>query len=269
MTQGASISRVRIRNRIQQRWYAPALLLLLVPLSSAAEVFQAVLDNPNQRFHEVHEPEVNVSGHVIVGVMTESVSAALVMNSVGISNAASAGGKVCLKVISRDGAYRSQNDYRIDAPPAATVYLPYRSGMKRVLASYLDEGTAIAVAATTGACADSDNASFLLPAQLDQGEGTLASDNVAVLVNGFDATDVFYRIGDLDSGDLHDCPYIEEGRHTAFNFVCNIPFSQLTAAASLQIEISREVYGRELEPIRIDLLLPSIDANSASPRELK
>jgi hypothetical protein len=219
-----------------------------------ADVFRAELANPDQRFHEVHEPEVNVSGNVIVGVMTASVARAVLDNALGVRNPALDGANVCLRVTSRDGAYRSENEYRVSAPADAPVQLPYRSGMKRILTEYAQRPGAIAVSVTRGSCAQSGSANFLVPSQLGRQGAALKTGDITLLINGFDATDVYYHVTGMPPTELRDCRYIEEGRRTAFNFICEIPAALLAAAGPpLRMEIVREVYGRELEPLEVEL----------------
>ena len=92
-----------------------------------------------------------------------------------------------------------------------------------------------------------------LPAVLNKKRSKLEWDSLLIYVNGFEATDVFYRIlGTPDNTD-HGCEYIEQGRHTAYNFSCNIPSKELPESGTLKIEIAREVYGRELPSTTIHL----------------
>lgn len=238
----------------RQRCLPILFLFLAVQNVVASDVLKAELVNQDNRFHEVHEPEVNVSGNVVVGVMTTSVSAALIENSVGILSPNAGTTKVCLKVTSRDGAYRSQNEYSVEAAAPTVVYLPYQSGMKKIVRRYAGQKGAIAVSATYGECAKSATADFYLPAKLDQDNATLVADNVSVFINGFDATDVFYNVAGQSTQATYDCHFIEEGRHTAYNFVCEIPVELLYGSGSKEIAIFREVYGRELGSIAIRLM---------------
>lgn len=245
----------RQRNKAFGRrlaWAAGIALLVMEP-GMTADLFRAELANADQRFHEVHEPEVNVSGNVIVGVMTASVAGAVLDNTLGVRNPAVEGAKVCLRVTSRDGAYRSENEYRVSAPADAPVQLPYQSSMKPVLTEYTQQPGAMAVSVTRGSCAQSASPHFLVPSQLDRQRAVLRTGDVLLLINGFDATDVYYHVNGTPPNELHDCRYIEEGRRTAFNFICEMPTDLLAAGPPLRMEIVREVYGRELEPLEIEL----------------
>ena len=229
-------------------------LLLAMPPAVCDEILQAKLVNKDNRFHEVHEPEVNVSGNVIVGVMSASACKALTDNSLGIQSYQTGDVKVCLKVTSRDGAYMSRNEYSVNVAAPSVINLPYQSGIQDVVDAYAEHQGAIAVSATIGECDQSATADFYLPAKLDQGSATLKNGSLSIYINGFDATDVFYHIAGTGPDEIFDCNYIEEGRHTAYNFSCEIPGDRLAGPGPREIEISREVYGRELQPVTVRLL---------------
>ncbi|MEA2081105.1 MAG: hypothetical protein U9P00_14900 [Pseudomonadota bacterium] len=235
----------------------PVLALILVTQPAVSgEFLEAKLNNENNKFHEVHEPEVNVSGNVVVGVMSTSAGDALREDSLGIQSSETGDKKICLKVTSRDGAYMSQNEYLVNVTALTPIYLPYQSDMKKIIGGYEQQG-AIAVSATIGDCEHSAKAAFYLPAKLDKGNAKLNTGNLSIYINGFDATDVFYHIAGSDSDQLIDCNYIEEGRHTAYNFSCEITGEQLDEPGPLEIKILREVYGRELVPDMVVRLLPT------------
>jgi len=231
-------------------------LLLVTQPAVCGEFLEAKLDNANKVFHEVHEPEVNVSGNVVVGVMSTSAGDALRKDALGIQPSETGDKKICLKVTSRDGAYMSQNEYSVNVTALKPIYLPYQSDMEKIIKGYEQQG-AIAVSATIGDCEHSAKADFYLPAKLDKGNAQLNTGNLSIYINGFDATDVFYHIAGSDSDQLIDCNYIEEGRHTAYNFSCEITGEQLDKPGPLEIKILREVYGRELVPDMMVRLLPA------------
>jgi len=135
--------------------------------------------------------------------------------------------------------------------------LPYQSDMQKVIEGYEEHQGAIAVSATIGDCDHSAKADYYLPARLDKGNAKLDTGNLSIYINGFDATDVFYQIAGSDSDGPIDCNYIEKGRHTAYNFSCEITGVQLDEPGPLEIRILREVYGRELVPDMVVRLLPT------------
>lgn len=238
--------------------HLPVLALLLVTQPAiSGEYLTASLDNENKKFNEVHEPEVNVSGNVIMGVMWASAHGALSEDSLGIQPAATGDKKICLKVTSRDGAYTSKNEYSLKVTAQRPIYLPYKSDIPDIIEGYEEDQGAIAVSATIGDCNQSAQTEYYLPAKLDKDNAKLATGKLSIYINGFDATDVFYHIAGSDSDQLIDCNYIEKGRHTAYNFSCDIADEQLTRQGPMEIKILREVYGRELVPDLVVRLLPT------------
>ena len=221
------------------------------------EYLTASLVNENNKFHEVHEPEVNVSGNVIVGVMWASAHGALTEDSLGILPSETGDEKVCLKVTSRNGAYVSRNEYSYNVAAQRPIYLPYKSRMPEIIKGYEEHKGAIAVSATSGDCDNSANADYYLPANLDKKKAKLETGKLSIYINGFDATDIFYHISGTDDDQFVDCNYIEEGRHTAYNFSCEITSDHLSEPDALEIKIFREVYGRELTPNLVVRLLPT------------
>jgi len=228
--------------------------LLFAPTASADGIAVATLNSADHRLHETHEPEVNVSGNVIVGVMATSAGAGLAADLLGMRTPEPGKLQVCLRVTSRDGAYMSRNEYSVELAEATVFRLPYDSTMRDVLDSYATQDGAIAVSATAGDCAAAATAGFYVPAKLDPDNAALDAGTVTIFINGFDATDVYYQVTGTGPDDIIDCHYIEEGRHTAYNFSCVVPVELLDDAGTGQIEISREIYGRELDPVTVRLL---------------
>jgi hypothetical protein len=227
--------------------------MVLAGVANSADFITADLAD-GSTFHEVHEPEVNVSGNIIVGVMSTTALEGLRKDTIGIQALDIDTDTVCLRVTSRDGSYLSQNEYTVDVSKPSVVNLPYHTGMPDIIRHYTTDMGTIAVTATTGPCARAATAAYYLPTRLDRDKGTLDTGNVSIYINGFDATDVFFQFTDGDDDEFFDCEYIEEGRHTAYNFSCQVPSERLSASSTRTLEISREVYGRELEPVSIKLL---------------
>jgi hypothetical protein len=226
-----------------------ALLLAVMPVP-AADIVDAELQGS---LLEHHAPEVKVSGNIIVGVMGASAYQALTSDLLAIRSPDTGIATLCLKVTSRDGAYTSRNDYRSDTAPAI-LRLPYHSRMQDTLGRYASKPGYIAITATRGDCDISAPSDYYLPLAIDSDRGELTGGPVSIYINGFDATDVYYRLTGAGDGEFTDCHYIEEGRHTAYNFSCEIPELPSGTASPLTVEILREVYGRELEPLTINIL---------------
>ena len=243
----------RICKRPARRGLARMLgcaLLLQLPLALADGAIPATLDG--NKLFETHDPEVKVSGNVIVGVMVAGAYQGLSKDLLGIRPPDAGDKAVCLKVTSRDGAYMSENNYGVKISQSDIVYLPYVSNLTSIVEEYSEPGS-IAISATQGNCEQAATAAYFLPALLNEKRENLESGDLSIYINGFDATDVAYRI--IESGtDLDDCDYIKEGRHTAYNFSCVIPRDKIPEADEITIEIAREVYGRELDSLTFRLL---------------
>jgi hypothetical protein len=228
-------------------------LLLQLPLALAGGI-TAELDGGE--LLETHDPEVKVSGNVIVGVMVSGTRQGLLKGQLGIQSPNAGDMAVCLKVTSRDGAYMSENTYRAKVPESNPdpVYLPYQSNLSAIVERYAREQGDLAMTATDGNCEQTTTAKYFLPAPLDSKGESMESGDLLIFINGFDATDVYYRIIGSDTEAPTDCDYIEEGKHTAYNFSCTIELDGSQSSGPMKVEISREVYGRELDPVTINLL---------------
>jgi hypothetical protein len=232
-------------------------LFCLAPGIQAEGIINADLEKD---FIETHDPEVKVSGNVIVGVMVEDADRGLNANRLGFSLGKPGKQSLCLRVTSRDGAYLSINGYTLTATNPALVALPYLTTRQDVIEQYTNEPDALAIVASPGSCNDFTPGAYFLPAMLDREQEMLSGGRLSIYVNGFDATDVYYRIAGSGAGEFSDCSYIDEGRHTAFNFRCDIDPGDLPAAGPAEIEIERERYGREIEPVLAIRLLPGTGA---------
>lgn len=215
-------------------------LLLLGGAARAAEPVSAEL--LNDPFLETYQPEVAVSGNVIVGVMSGAAQAALLGDRllVGIDEAL-AGKEVCVRTTSNDGVYSSRNLYRLPEE-AEQAHLPYTSGMDDVLSAYATGELAVSI--SQGSCESATGEAFLVAGSLDDG----GPQPVTVFLNGFGATDVFFALDDSD--ELTSCEYIEEGRRTTYDFFCTI--GEITGARP--VTIVRERFGREQPEIRFELI---------------
>jgi hypothetical protein len=163
--------------------------------------------------------------------------------------------EICLKTTSRDGAYTSENLFRGKGDPQTILRLPYESKYLEVLNSYPGDAGNVAITATSGACNQSTTADYYLPARLDSRNQLLDAEGIRIYINGFDATDVSYQVKGIQEWlPPEDCDYIEEGRHTAYNFDCEIAEIPENAVTPVTVRILREVYGRELEPVTFRIL---------------
>lgn len=215
-------------------------LLMLSGAARAAEPVSA--DLLSQPFQEIFQPEVQVSGNVIVGVMSGGAQAALLSDRLQVGVGEGLGGtEVCVRATSNDGIYSSRNHYRLPAT-ADQAHLPYASGMGDVLDGFA--AGQIAVSISPGSCESLSGETFLVAGSLDDG----AAQPVTVYLNGFGATDVFFALA--DNGQLGSCEYIEEGRRTTYDFLCHL--GEISGASS--VTIVRERFGREQPEITFELI---------------
>lgn len=75
-------------------------------------------------------------------------------------------------------------------------------------------------------------------------------ESVDLLINGFGANAVYYRVG--SDGVEADCDVFSEGRRTSYDYRCAIPVAALTAGPQTVV-IERERYGRPLGSVAIEL----------------
>lgn len=227
-----------------------ALFLLWLPgaVLGQAEVSASLVSDP---FYESYQPEVAVSGNVIVGVMTAAAAQAILDDSLILTATADAGDpSVCLTAASHDGIYSSRNQYRLPDADGGTVRLPYRSGLADVVRAYADGQ--IAVAAVTGDCTGGGSDYYVLSSI-----NASTDDEIYVYLNSFGATDVFYQLGrdDDNDGAVEACDYISEGRRTTFDFVCNL--GRPSGGDWLDVTLIRERFGREQPPVQLRIAGPS------------
>lgn len=215
-------------------------LLCLWSVVSAQDTVSAEL--VNDPFVENYEPEVSVSGNVVVGIMTTAAAAAVARDQIGVNASAEAGERrLCLKAASRDGIYTSRNVYAVPADATGNIRLPYQSRLGDVVRDYGEHE--IALSATAGDCDSGASDYFLLGSTAD-GE----SDPAVMYLNSFGATDVFVEI----DGNIEPCEYISEGRRTTFDFICTLDVS--AGDGAVPITIIRERFGREQPSITLRLI---------------
>ena len=210
--------------------FITALLFCLWSVASAQDPEPATL--VSKELQENYQPDVAVSGNVIVGVMTDVARGAIATNELALWAHAPAAGKfVCLKASSQDGIYTSRNVYQLPTNPDGRVPLPYESSMEDVVSQYRDE---IALAATTGEC-DSGSSDYYLVSK----RGSGPAKNIVVYLNSFGATDAYVTTGDGEEA----CEFISEGRRTSFDFICRLEATP--ALGPVKVTIYRERFGRE------------------------
>ena len=193
-------------------------------------------------FVESYQPEVSVSGNVIVGVMTVAAAKAMVDDRIAVHvRTDPAPRNLCLSAATRDGIYTSRNEYQLPKDASGPVHLPYRSKLADKVRGYPSDE--LALTATAGACDSGSSDYYLLSTKDSPGDS-----DVVIYLNSFGATDVFYQIGST----VEACHYFSEGRRTAYDFVCR-PKS-LAWQEGAAVTILRERFGRELPAIELRIL---------------
>ncbi len=214
---------------------------LLVPGLVMAEdpVAAELVSDP---FVESYQPEVSVSGNVIVGVMTLAATQAILDDEISVNAiAADLPKQLCLKAASRDGIYTSKNVYQLPAAVTGAVRLPYRSKLADVVDDYASDE--IALAATAGDCDSGSSDYYLLSSATSQ-----ADLDVVIYLNSFGATDVFYQV----DADIEACDYISEGRRTTYDFICKM--SPPASDEGVPVTIIRERFGREQPSVQLRII---------------
>ena len=216
------------------------MLLCLWSAASAQNTVSAEL--VSDPFVENYDPEVSVSGNVVVGIMTTAVALAIANDQVAINaTTESSGQQLCLKAASRDGIYTSRNVYAVPDRADGNIRLPYRSKLASVVGDYGEHE--IALTATAGDC-DSGASDYYLLGSSAGGQVDLA----VMYLNSFGATDVFVEINEA----VAPCEYISEGRRTTFDFIC--PLDVSVGDGAVPVTIIRARFGREQPSISLRII---------------
>lgn len=213
------------------------LLGLIAPLAHAADA--RLKKNP---FWESVQPDVDVSGMVVVGLTSQSMVSGRDLPRIEIRPPHNMAGRdVCLTVQSRDGVYFSRNTYVLPTTiDDNAINLPYdQSRELALLRKYPARHLGIAV--TEGDCANPGKRLLKPYAPNEPADGRLD-----VMINGLGATDVFYSVSKTAVNGV--CDALRDGRTTVFDFWCRISVPHATNAQDMKIRIERERYGRELAP---------------------
>lgn len=227
--------------------YLQALIMaaaLTPPAALAAEAVAAEL--LSEPFLEVYQPEVQVSGNVIVGLMSVTAQEALARDRLAV-RAAAEGTEVCVRATTNDGIYSSRNHYRLPEASGEVVRLPYRSDRVDVLSGYAEGDIAISV--TLGGCDTAASDTYLVASAMDGDP----AEPVRLLLNSFGATDVFVAMPGSEA--LTPCEYLSEGRRTTYDFVCTLEAG--AAALDGTVTIIRERFGREQPAVEFRLAGPA------------
>jgi len=227
-------------------------ILLLVLWTSASPgqtpVAKLVGPDPN-RLTELLSDEVPVSGRVVAGVSISGVP-----SDGGMSLYAAADdtlNTLCIQVMSRDGRYWSENEFRSEpAGVGGTIRVNYESNHANDL---LDLGSDN-IAVLSFPCSDGDPTIYLPGLFGKQPGGELA---LQVYVNSA-RTDTFLRVMREESNETIKCRRFTEGRRTGYDAVCRAPLTEADLATrQLNLKIYRRKYDRSLPPESLTVRLPS------------
>jgi len=193
--------------------------------------------------HESVSEQVNISGSVIVGVARrDALSGRDVLEGVQVPAGSP---RFCMIVRSRDGVYFARNTF--DAPSAQSaerIELAMSNSRNQDLLHQLDDDS-ISVGVREGACEAAQGIWLVATSRAQH------SDFVDVLINGADATSVFWVIDGLEG----ECEPFAQGRSTAYNVRCAIPANRL-AGSSTAVVIERERFGRPLPKVTLTVRSP-------------
>lgn len=202
---------------------------------------------PFPPFQETVQEEVAVSGTVVVGVaLSGAHSGDAVLAGLRVPRVDD---EFCVLVRSRDGVYFARNGFGLTdsdrVQPARRVQFNLDASRQKALLRQVADGD-LAVAVHPGSC-ESRPATWLLASP----DGGAVDAAVEILVNSFDATDVFM----VDAaGQETDCqPYLE-GRRSVYDYRCRIDGSSLQRPVH-RVEVRRELYGRPLPTVTLDILV--------------
>jgi len=222
---------------------------VLAPLEAGAqEILKATLVEEEDSFLERYDPQVNVSGHVVVGVMAASAASRLATDELKLLPSelvvARESRDVCLRVSSQDGVYATTAHYNLPAGAEKNaVHLPYPSKYKEVVGSF--KTNQVAISATAGSCSEPTNDYVVVGAADDATPGS-----VHIYVNGMDATDVSARIKAGETwNDANECRKVKAAQQRAYEYLCRIDLPDDETAHDVQI--LRERWGTPQPTVEI------------------
>lgn len=222
--------------------------LLLTGLSVAEHPVAAL---KGTTLNEIFAQEAAVSGRVIAGVViptSEVGSAVFLVPAVTV-----AAEEVCVRVVSKDGLYWSENTFLWPAETSApVVQLQYDSRYRNELAAYAPEE--LAILSTEGDCTELSANAVIATARAPFGNQAASLD---IYVNS-GRSDTFIAFAATSAGRTTlSCELIREGRRTGYDTICRLPLAEVTAGEEgLQVRILRRRYDRMLPPSVLTLKLP-------------
>jgi len=187
--------------------------------------------------NEVYNEEVNVNGSLVVGVSSTTMLDLIKSDNFTFPLKQNKETDFCVQIKSIDGAYTLENLYKASAAIDTSVRLPIQLNKYPNNRKSYTEGLGITLKAT--GCLESNN-SFIVR--------STESEKVKILINGFDATDVYISINGNKS--YIDCSNIEDAETIAFNYSCDFKPKNF---GKYIVAINRELYGTELPKHEIEV----------------
>ena len=157
----------------------------------------------------------------------------------------------CARVVSADGRYLAQREYRTPAQwqsRLVALEFPTRSSAQLSHLSSLDIGITL----RTGGCETMPRALRVAPAIWNHAQAI--GEGGELLVNSFRAQETYLVVKD-DGTRRIDCAFLPHERRTAFDASCVLPPDLLAAGRTLEVELNRIRRGQILpsDTFTIDL----------------
>lgn len=232
---------------VRHRWLMVVALTFFASPSAGQEVVARLKgDGLEERFTR----EAPVSGRVIAGVLAGSSSAsdrlALYASHARTSD------DICVRVLSRDGLYWSENTFTWPVgAEALLVPLEYQSRYQQQLSGYSEQD--LAILAYEGDCRQATAGTALVAAR---GKNDNEPDSLTLLINS-GRSDTFAVLTNLQDGPLtHACEAVEAGRRTGYDRVCRLPLAGRPDSGLLEIRIMRRRFDRMMPATELTVQLP-------------
>jgi len=194
-------------------------------------------------FNENFNSNVPVSGRVIAGLMLEKKGDGdFFINLPAIET-----DSVCFRVQSKDGTYRSINQYKVDSKSAKGVISPvYPTKYNDTLNSFSSEE--LAILAFEGKCSDKKLKNVLVSSR-----GNEEQKQIVIMVSS-GRSDVFLSTHKKKGRkNTLKCNRIEQGKRTAYDTICKVGLDSLIAGVN-EISVLRRKSGRMLPPVKFNVL---------------
>lgn len=224
-----------------------AALVSLPSLSSAQDVVARLKgEGLEERFTE----EAAVSGRVVAGVLAGSASASDALAL--YASTARASDDICVRVISRDGLYWSENTFTWpDGADSGVIPLEYQSRYREKLAGY--DAKDLAILGYEGDCRQVPDGPVLVAAR---GADWQQPATLDILVNS-GRSDTFAVLTNLVNGPKTlACQTITAGRRTGYDTVCTVPLAETPDNGLLEIRIMRRRFDRMMPATSLVVHLP-------------